>query len=78
MSSHVPYHIPHELKEHRPKLVQLVIESRSLESEKAKQDRFDLSPNMTHAQLYKLEDILTREATKFAEIKAKYEDQPAK
>jgi len=53
-------------------LVQLVLESKSLEKIEEKQNRFDLYPLMTDEQIDKLEDILTREKEKLQEIENKY------
>ncbi len=54
-------------------LIQLVLESRSIAENSEKQYWFNLLPVMSEEQIAKLDDILTREKNKLAEIEQKYQ-----
>ena len=69
------YTIPVEFIEHMPELITLVLQSRSMDKAEEKQSWFNLLPMMNDEQIAKLNDILTREKTKLAEIEKKYEDK---
>jgi len=64
--------IPEEFLEKMPDLIQLVLESKSLNKNEEKQSWFNLLPMMNQDQIAKLRDILTREKEKLAEIEKKY------
>lgn len=64
--------IPEDFLAKMPDLVQLVIESKSLDKSDEKQSWFNLLPLMNDEQVAKLRDILTREKQKLAEIEQKY------
>lgn len=65
--------IPEEFIKTMPDLIELVLESKSLEKNDEKQSRFNLLPLMNEDQITKLRDILTREKQKLAEIEQKYQ-----
>lgn len=67
--------IPIEFVEKMPKLVELVLTSRSMSENTEKQNWFNLLPLMTDEQILKLNDILTRERGKLDEIEKKYEEK---
>jgi len=64
--------IPEDFLAKMPDLVQLVLESKSLDKNDEKQSRFNLLPLMNDEQVAKLRDILSREKQKLAEIEQKY------
>jgi len=67
--------IPEKFLVDRPDLIILILESRSMDTKEEKQSWFNLLPLMTTEQIIKLNDILTREKTKLAEIEKKYEEK---
>lgn len=67
--------IPIEFIEQMPELIILVLNSRSMDKAEEKQSRFNLLPLMNDEQISKLNDILTREKQKLAEIEKKYEEK---
>ncbi|MCS6982803.1 MAG: hypothetical protein NZL83_01295 [Candidatus Absconditabacterales bacterium] len=67
--------IPHDFLEQDSDLVVLVLESKSLDTDEEKQNRFNLYPLMNNEQKAKLREILMREKEKLAEIEAKYADK---
>jgi hypothetical protein len=67
--------IPIEFIEQMPALIILVLQSKSMNDPAEKQSWFNLLPLMTDEQIAKLNDILTREKEKLAEIEKKYEDK---
>lgn len=67
--------IPVEFIEKMPELIILVLNSRSMDKAEEKQSWFNLLPLMNDDQIAKLNDILTREKTKLAEIEKKYEEK---
>ena len=67
------YNIPENMLMNNTNLVVLVLESKSIGDPKEKQSWFDLYPLMNQEQIDKLNDILTREKEKLAEIEAKYQ-----
>ena len=69
------YTIPVEFIEHMPELITLILQSRSMDKAEEKQSRFNLLPMMNDEQIAKLNDILTREKQKLAEIEKKYEEK---
>lgn len=64
--------IPEDFLAKMPDLVQLVLESKSLDKSDEKQSWFNLLPLMNEEQIAKLRDILSREKQKLAEIEQKY------
>jgi len=64
--------IPEDFLAKMPDLVQLVLESKSLDKSDEKQSWFNLLPLMNDEQVAKLRDILSREKQKLAEIEQKY------
>lgn len=67
--------ISEEFLKTKTNLVILVLQSRSMDTEQEKQSWFNLMPMMTEEQIAKLNDILTREKIKLAEIEKKYEEK---
>lgn len=67
------YNIPEDMLVNNANLVILVLESKSISDPKEKQSWFDLYHLMNQEQIDKLNDILTREKEKLAEIEAKYQ-----
>lgn len=67
--------IPIEFIEQMPELITLVLNSRSMDKAEEKQSWFNLLPLMNDEQIAKLNDILTREKQKLAEIEQKYEEK---
>ena len=67
------YNIPEDMLVNNTNLVVLVLESKSISDPKEKQSWFDLYHLMNQEQIDKLNDILTREKEKLAEIEAKYQ-----
>jgi len=67
------YNIPEDMLVNNANLVVLVLESKSISDPKEKQSWFDLYHLMNQEQIDKLNDILTREKEKLAEIEAKYQ-----
>lgn len=67
------YSIPDEFLEDTPDLIELILRSRSIDTEQEKQNWFNLLPLMNVAQLEKLRAILVKEKTKLQEIEEKYE-----
>lgn len=67
--------IPEDFIKTQPDLIQLVLESKSLEKNDEKQSWFNLLPLMNDDQIGKLRDILTREKQKLAEIEQKYQQK---
>lgn len=68
----VTFVIPEDFLAKMPDLVQLVLESKSLDKSDEKQSWFNLLPLMNDEQIAKLRDILSREKQKLAEIEQKY------
>ena len=69
------YTIPEKFLQEMPKLITLVLESKSMDTHEEKQSRFNLMPMMSQEQIAKLNDILTREKIKLAEIEKKYQEK---
>lgn len=67
--------IPIEFIEQMPELITLILLSRSMDKPEEKQSWFNLLPLMNDEQITKLNDILTREKDKLAEIEKKYEEK---
>lgn len=67
--------IPEDFLAKMPDLVQLVLESKSLDKSDEKQSWFNLLPLMNDEQVAKLRDILSREKQKLAEIEQKYAEK---
>ena len=67
--------MPIEFIEKMPSLIVLILNSRSMSDAAEKQSWFNLLPLMTDEQIAKLNDILTREKQKLAEIEKKYEEK---
>ena len=58
-----------------PELIQLVLESKALDTEEEKQNWFNLLPLMTEEQIAKLKAILVKEKKKIEEIEKKYNEK---
>lgn len=69
------YDIPVNFIQSMPELIALVLNSKSIDTEQEKQSRFSLLPLMNDEQVARLNDILTREKAKLAEIQQKYDDK---
>lgn len=67
------YTIPDEFLEDTPDLIELILRSRSIDTQQEKQNWFNLLPLMNPTQLEKLRAILVKEKTKLKEIEEKYE-----
>jgi hypothetical protein len=68
----ITFAIPEDFIQRMPDLIQLILESKSLDKNEEKQSWFNLLPLMNNDQIEKLRDILTREKQKLAEIEQKY------
>jgi len=69
------YTITEKVLKENIKLVVLILESKSMDTPEEKQNWFNLLPLMTAEQVTKLDDILTREKQKLAEIESKYQEK---
>ena len=67
--------IPQEFLEDTPDLIEMILRSRSIDTQEEKQNRFNLLPLMNVTQIEKLRAILVKERTKLAEIEKKYEQK---
>ncbi len=67
--------IPAKFIQEMPNLITLVLASKSMDTHEEKQSWFNLLPMMSPEQITKLNDILTREKIKLAEIEKKYEEK---
>lgn len=67
------YDIPDSILEENADLVELILQSKSINEKNEKQSWFNLYPLMNQEQIDKLRDILTREKEKLAEIEARYQ-----
>lgn len=69
------FRIPAQFLQEKTELVVMILQSRSMDTDKDKQDWFNLMPVMSAEQIEKLNGILTREKEKLAEIEKKYEEK---
>lgn len=67
------YDIPESYLQNDPELIIMILQSRSIDTEEEKQNRFNLLPLMNEEQIEKLRSILIKEKTKLKEIEEKYE-----
>jgi len=67
------FDIPEDFLETDPELIQLILESKALDTDEDKQNWFNLLPLMTEDQIIKLREILLKERKKLQEIEEKYE-----
>jgi len=67
------FDIPEDFLEADPELIQLILESKALDTDEDKQNWFNLLPLMTEDQIIKLREILLKERKKLQEIEEKYE-----
>jgi len=67
------FDIPEDFLEADPQLIQLILESKALDTDEDKQNWFNLLPLMTEDQIIKLRLILEKEKKKLQEIEDKYE-----
>lgn len=67
------FDIPEDFLEADPQLIQLILESKALDTDEDKQNWFNLLPLMTEDQIVKLRLILEKEKKKLQEIEEKYE-----
>lgn len=68
------FDIPIEFLEKMSDLIILVLNSRSIDVDAEKQNRFSLLPVMNNEQLWRLREILTTERQKFDELQQKYDE----
>lgn len=66
------FSIPDQFLQKMPDLVELILHSKSMDTQEEKQSWFTLFPMMNEEQIDKLRDILTREKQKLQEIDLKY------
>jgi hypothetical protein len=69
------FSIPDEFLKRSPDLIILVLNSKSMDKDEEKQNRFNLLPLMNEEQIARLRDILTREKQKLSEIEQKYQEK---
>ena len=67
------YDIPSLFLEKDAELIVMILQSRSIDTEEEKQNRFNLLPLMNDEQIEKLRWILVKEKQKLKEIEEKYE-----
>lgn len=59
----------------QPRLIELVLTSKSIDTKEEKQNWFDLLPMMNEEQIQRLYQILEKERAKLKEIEEKYEQK---
>ena len=69
------FSIPDDFLKKQPRIIALVLGSKSMDTHDEKQSWFNLLPLMTKDQLVKLNEILTKEKQKLDEIEKKYEEK---
>ena len=69
----VKFDIPDDFVIDMPDLIEMILGSKSIETNEDKQNWFNLLPLMNSEQLKKLNDILIKEKVKLKEIEDKYE-----
>lgn len=69
------FSIPDNFLEEKPEIIQMILESKSMDTKEEKQSWFNLLPIMNTEQYGKLVDILTREKQKLNEIEQKYDEK---
>jgi len=69
------FDIPEEFLIDTPDLIEMVIRSKSIDTDEEKQNWFNLMPLMNDEQLVKLRQILEKEKEKLKEIEDKYENK---
>lgn len=69
------FSIPDNFLEEKPEIIQMILESKSMDTKEEKQSWFNLLPIMNQEQYGKLVDILTREKQKLNEIEQKYDEK---
>lgn len=67
--------IPESFLENETPLIEMILRSRSVDTDEEKQNWFNLLPMMNNDQLSRLRDILVKEKEKLEEIEKKYEDK---
>ncbi len=67
------FDIPEEFLKNETELMVMVLQSKSIDTDEEKQNRFNLLPLMNNEQVEKLRAILTKEKVKLKEIEEKYE-----
>jgi len=69
------FDIPEEFLVDMPEVIEMVLKSKSIDTDEEKQSWFDLMPVMNDEQLDKLKEILLREQKKLQEIESRYEEK---
>lgn len=69
------FNIPETYLADDPELINLILKSKALETDKDKQNWFSLLPLMTVEQINKLKEILQKEKDKLEEIEKKYAEK---
>ena len=69
------FSIPDKFLNEKPEVIQMILESKSMDTTEEKQSWFNLLPIMNEEQYNKLIDILTRERQKLLEIEKKYNEK---
>lgn len=72
------FNIPETYLSADPELINLILKSKALETDKDKQNWLSLLPLMTVEQINKLKEILLKEKNKLIEIEQKYAEKKAK
>ncbi len=67
------FDIPEDFLQDMPDMIEMILNSRSIETSQDKQNWFNLLPLMNSEQIKKLNDILLKEKEKLKEIEEKYE-----
>ncbi len=69
------FDVPEEFLVDMPDVIEMVLKSKSIDTDEEKQSWFDLMPVMNDEQLDKLKEILLREQKKLQEIESRYEEK---
>lgn len=69
------FDIPEDFLIDMPDVIEMVLKSKSIDTDEEKQSWFDLLPVMNDEQLDKLREILLREQRKLQEIESRYEEK---
>ena len=71
----IKFDIPEDFIKDMPDLIEMILLSKSLDSDDDKQNWFNLLPLMNSEQIQKLNDILVKEKKRLKEIEEKYEEK---
>ena len=72
------YDIPVNFIQNMKELVELILNSKSIDTPQEKQSWFSLLPLMNDEQIGRLNDIMTKEKAKFQEIQQNYDENALK